>query len=312
MDSKALNPFMKPITLRKRQFIVRNFESSEFGKKHLARLMKVSLSTVYRVFRLHQRDGEVAPHPRKCGRKPYIATTIEVEAVIAKRKKYKASDTTIHLLLKDDGVTLSHNQVYKILKAQGMIHSQNKRKRREWVRFERKHSLSLWQADWKQLKNGKWIIAFVDDASRLVVASGEFDNATSEHSWKVLANGIRKWGRPLAVLTGHDAQFYASDKKGKSSKPTVFQRFLEANHVEHIIGKVNHPQTTGKIERFFGEVECRLYKWHDFKTLDEVVDWRNNLLPNRSLRFEELETPARAFKRKMHHKRRIIRKVVEL
>ena len=304
---------MKPISKRKRAFIVRHFSSPDFGKRHLARMLKVSLSTVYRVFQAYRNTGNAVPQPGKCGRKLHLLTSKEIDAVVAGRLKYKTCDTTLAVLLEREGMKLSHNKVYSVLKAKGLIHSlKNKRKRRDWVRFERKHSLSLWQGDWKQLENGKWIIAFVDDASRLVTASGEFDNATSEHSWEVLAKGIRKWGRPLAVLTGRDAQFYASDKKGKPSAPTVFQKFLEANNIKHIVGKVNHPQTCGKIERFFGEVERRLYTWHDFKTLDEVVNWRNNLLPSRSLRFDELETPAKAFKRKMHYKRRIITTVVKV
>lgn len=304
---------MKPISLRKRRFIVRNFNSNEFGKHHLARLLKVSKSTVYRVFKLYQRTGQLDPRPAKCGRKLHELTAKEVETVVAFRNKYKACDTTLQGLLKRHGIILSHNKVYAVLKAKGLIHSlKKKRKRIDWVRFERKHSLSLWQCDWKQLKNDKWIIAFKDDASRLIAASGEFDNATSENSVKVLADGIRRYGRPLAVLTGRDAQFYASDKKGKPSEPTFFQRFLKANSIRHIIGRVNHPQTEGKVERFFGEVERRLYTWHDFDTLEEVVYWYNHLLPSRSLRFEELETPAQAFKRKMHYKRRVIKTVVEI
>ncbi len=229
------------------------------------------------------------------------------------RKKYNACSNTLEALLKRDGVVLSHNQIYRILKANGLIHKQkNKHKQKDWVRFERKHSLSLWQADWKLLKNGNWIIAFKDDASRLIVAYGEFTNATSENSIKVLAEGIRQWGRPLAVLTGRDAQFYASDKKGIPSGNTRFQDFLKANDIKHIVGRVNHPQTCGKIERFFGEVERRLYTWHDFETLGEVVHWHNELLPSRSLDFDRLETPIEAFKRKMHHKRRIIKTVIEI
>ena len=304
---------MKPISKRKRAFIVRYFESFEFGKRHLARLLKVSLSTVYRVFRAYNRTGNAVPEPGKCGRRPHVFTSEEIEAVIAGRQKYRACDTTLAALLKPDGVVLSHNQIYRVLKAKGLIHSlKNKRKRKDWIRFERKHSLSLWQTDWKLLKNGNWIIAFLDDASRLVVASGEFPNATSEHSVEVLAKGIRQWGRPLAVLTGRDVQFYASDKKGKPCEPTVFQKFLEANDMRHIVGRVNHPQTCGKIERFFGEVERRLYAWHDFNTLEEVVHWRNELLPSRSLDFDKLETPAKAFKRRMHHKRRIITEVIKI
>jgi len=304
---------MKPITARKRRFILRNFESPDFGKRNLARVLKVSKSTVYRVFHAFQKTGKTTFEPATCGRKPHAPTSAEVETVIAYRQKYKACDTTLEKLLKKNGVTLSHNKIYCVLKANGLIHSQkNKRRTKPWVRFERKHSLSLWQADWKLLKNGHWIIAFKDDASRLIVASGEFTNATSENSIKVLAEGIRQWGRPLAVLTGRDAQFYASDKKGKPSGSTLFQDFLEANDIKHIIGRVNHPQTCGKIERFFGEVERRLYTWHDFDTLDEVVHWHNNLLPSRSLNFDALETPVEAFKRKMHHKRRIIKTVKEI
>jgi putative transposase len=304
---------MKPITARKRRFILRYFESNEFGKQRLARMLKVSKSTVYRVFCTFKKSGKVTFEPGRCGRKPHPLTSTQVETIVTYRKKYKVCDTTLQALLKENGLTFSHNKIYRTLKANGLIHKQkNKRKRKDWVRFERKHSLSLWQADWKLLKNGQWIIAFKDDASRLVVAYGEFTNATSENSKKVLAEGIRQWGRPLAVLTGRDAQFYASDKKGKPSGNTVFQDFLEANHIKHIVGRVNHPQTCGKIERFFGEVERRLYTWHDFDTLAEVVHWHNELLPSRSLDFERLETPIQAFKRKMHHKRRIIKTVNEI
>ncbi|MFA5246491.1 MAG: DDE-type integrase/transposase/recombinase [Candidatus Micrarchaeia archaeon] len=304
---------MKPITARKRRFIIQYFESAEFGKGHLARMLKVSKNTIYRVFRNYQRTGKAIAEPVKCGRKPHIFTNAETEAVVAYRQKYKACDTTLEGLLKRDGILLSHNQVYTVLKTKGLIHSlKNKRKKHDWVRFERKHSLSLWQADWKLLKNGNWIIAFKDDASRLIAASSEFKNATSEHSLEVLTQGIRQWGRPLAVLTGRDAQFYASDKKGKPSGNTRFQEFLEANDIKHVIGRVNHPQTCGKIERFFGEVERRLYTWHDFNTLEEVVHWYNYVLPNRSLNFDELETPIKAFKRKMHHKKRIITTVNEI
>ena len=304
---------MKPITPRKRRFILRYFESNEYGKQRLARMLKVSKSTVYRVFHTFQKTGKLNFEPAKCGRKPHPLTSLQIETIIAYRKKYKVCDTTLQALLKKNDFTFSHNKIYRTLKANGLIHKQkNKRKRKDWVRFERKHSLSLWQADWKLLQNGHWIIAFKDDAARLIVASGEFTNATSENSKKVLAEGIRQWGRPLAVLTGRDAQFYASDKKGKPSGNTAFQDFLEANNIKHIVGRVNHPQTCGKIERFFGEVERRLYTWHDFETLAEVVHWHNYFLPSRSLDFDKLETPIEAFARKMHHKRRIIKTVIEI
>jgi len=36
-----------------------------------------------------------------------------------------------------------------------------------------------------------------------------------------------------------------------------FGEFLEENGIEDIVGRFNHPQTNGKIERFFGLVKRR-------------------------------------------------------
>jgi putative transposase len=304
---------MKPISCRKKRYILRHFGGE--SRHQLAREMKVSKSTVYRVAKnLRGCNLYHLPAPKKCGRKRHETTQDEVKIAVAYRQKYKANCNTLEMLIMaHEKRKMPHNRISDILRKEGLIHVQKKKKKRNaWVRFERKHSLSMWQADWKQLQNGNWIIAFKDDASRLIVASGEFPEATTEHSIEVLVKGIRKLGRPRSMLTGRDAQFYASDKKGKPSGKTDFQRFLEANGIEHILARVKHPQTCGKIERFFGEVEVRLYKWHDFKTLDEVVVWYNNLLPNMSLDYENLETPAKAFIRKMHHKQVIIKKVAQI
>jgi len=61
---------------------------------------------------------------------------------------------------------------------------------KQWVRYERAHSMSLWQGDWKLINlNGeeRWIIAFMDDASRVVTCFGVFDdvveNITLKDRW---------------------------------------------------------------------------------------------------------------------------------
>ena len=306
---------MKAIPYRKKWFILRHYSEENRSMTQLAKEMKVSKSSVYRIIKhLGRYPPYALPPPKKCGRKQHIFSTEEAEKVLEYRQKYKVNCNTLQKLLKKkEDLVLSHNQIYKILKNCKLIHMQKKKRRKNtWVRFERKHSLSLWQADWKQLENDNWLIAFKDDASRLIVAAGEFSEATAEHSIEVLIRGIQTYGRPLAVLTGRDVQFYASDKKGKESGKNRFQLFLEANDIQHILARVKHPQTCGKIERFFGEVENRLYKWHDFETVGELIEWHNNLLPSMSLDYDNLETAAEAFQRKMHHNRKIIREVVEI
>ena len=58
---------------------------------------------------------------------------------------------------------------------------------------------------------------------------------------------------------------------------------------------MNHPQTNGKSEIF-----NRLYHAHRhaFPDKEGFVRWYNDIRPHLSLRFDVLETPARAFERK--------------
>ena len=76
-------------------------------------------------------------------------------------------------------------------------------------------------------------------------------NATSEHSVEVLKRGIASNVKPREMLTGRDTQFYVNEAKDKEQGKTIFQIFLKEQGIKHIIGRVNHPQTNGKRERFF-------------------------------------------------------------
>ncbi len=51
---------------------------------------------------------------------------------------------------------------------------------------------------------------------------------------------------------------------------------MAENGVKHIVARIKHPQTNGKIERFFGEVERRVEK---FGSVEAVVRWHNEIKP---------------------------------
>jgi putative transposase len=64
--------------------------------------------------------------------------------------------------------------------------------------------MSLWQGDWKLLNlNGeeKWVIAFMDGASRWMKCYGVFDEATTENTIKVLKKGFAGYRIPDEILT---------------------------------------------------------------------------------------------------------------
>lgn len=52
--------------------------------------------------------------------------------------------------------------------------------------------MSLWHADWKQLDTGEWWIAYIDDASRLIMSYGIFQDTTAENTIRVLEQAIAK------------------------------------------------------------------------------------------------------------------------
>jgi putative transposase len=223
----------------------------------------------------------------------------EIDLVLFLRKNYKVGSTFLEKMLKEQGMSLPHNQIQKILNAYGYAKPLKKKiRRRDWVRYERKHANTMWHTDWTKLGE-RWLISYEDDASRFITGYGLFDAATTENSLKVLRGAIAAYGKPKSILTGRDVQFYSSEKGDRAAGKTDFQKFLEANDIQHILGRVNHPQTNGKVERFFGTVKQKI---DEFDGIDELMHWYNFIKPHMSLGNNGLETPAQAFERKMHYK----------
>ncbi len=125
---------------------------------------------------------------------------------------------------------------------------------------------------------------------------GVFQKATAENMIHILKQAIDKHGRPREVLTDRGSQFYANESERREKGTSQFERYLADHGIKHILCRVNHPQTNGKLERFYGIYE---QKRHQFKTIDDYVHWHNEIKPHLSLNIETLETPIRAFHKKL-------------
>ena len=66
------------------------------------------------------------------------------------------------------------------------------------------------------------------------------------------------------MITDHGSQFFAnkSDKNGDSE--CAFGQFLAENRIKHILARVKHPQTNGKIEKWFHTYEKSRKLFDDF------------------------------------------------
>jgi len=135
----------------------------------------------------------------------------------------------------------------------------------------------------------------MDDASRLIVGYGVFQDATAENTIQVLKQATAKYGCPREILTDRGSKFYANESERHEKGISQFERYLADHDIRHILCRVDHPQTNGKLERFYGIYD---QKRHQFKAVDEYVHWHNEVKPHLTLNVESLETPIQAFQRK--------------
>ena len=233
---------------------------------------------------------------------------------------------TERLIEGEEGIHIPHNAVHGIMRDNGLsVRQPKKSKRRKWIRFERTYSNSMWHTDYKQLDDGRWFIAYLDDASRFIVGYGVFDQATSRHAIDVLRAAMEAHGKPASILTDRGSQFYANEGQYKKKGASEFERELVSLGIRQILARVRHPQTNGKLEGVHGELQRKLHLFEEesadrtvrsagsetdrvggpFNTkpktdpVERFVEWFNHDRPHMSLDLDNLETPAQAFTRKM-------------
>jgi transposase InsO family protein len=123
--------------------------------------------------------------------------------------------------------------------------------------FERARPNQLWQTDLftfvlKRQNRRVYLVAFMDDHSRFLVSYGLHASQSTALVLEVLRAGITAYGTPEEVLSDNGSQYVTW--RGKSA----FSKELEGRGVRHIVARPRHPQTLGKIERFWGTLwrEC--------------------------------------------------------
>ena len=134
------------------------------------------------------------------------------------------------------------------------------------------------------------VFAVIDDASRKPLALIECKGPTTNSPIEGMIEAI-KHGRILQCISDHGSQFISNI--GGDSR---FVEFLEKNGIKQILCRIKHPQSNGKVEKFF---DLHQNKRILYKTKEEFIVGYNEIRPHRSLNFEILETPQQAFIRKM-------------
>lgn len=78
---------------------------------------------------------------------------------------------------------------------------------------------------------------------------------------------IERYGKPGRILSDHGTEFYSvTGGKGKSK----LDIFCAENGIEHIMGRVRHPQTQGKMERTHRTASEEVCYFGDLDTLENA------------------------------------------
>ena len=168
--------------------------------------------------------------------------------------------------------------VNNILNRYGCISKEESLKHKAFTRFEKERCNEMWQADFKgefKMQNGNYCfpLDIFDDHSRFVIRIKPSES-TSNLVLPTFREAFYEYGMPDSVLSDNGAQF-AGFRQGY----TQFEKWLMNHDVLPIHGRIKHPQTQGKIERFHKAMNQELLKHYIPKDISDAErvfsDWRN-------------------------------------
>ena len=157
-----------------------------------------------------------------------------------------------------------------------------------YIRFEKEKCNEMWQTDFKGdflLKDNTrcYPLDILDDHSRFVIRIDAKPNTLGVmDSFK---QAFLSYGMPSSILSDNGWTF-----RGLHGGYTTFERWLMEHDVLPIHGRVKHPQTQGKIERFHRTMKKELLNGNSFSNLKEAQialnNWKdkyNNIRPHHAL-----------------------------
>ena len=263
----------------------------------IASIQKISRQHVYRLIKKYKTEKELAYKTKKSGRPKRPINPVFIAKVIKIRKEDDYGSEKIHFVLKQEGFAVSQRQIQRILDEQGLTDPCEKRRgQRKYVRYQWPISNYMWHTDWSELDE-KQYIAYIDDRSRKIMAGGEFTNATAENTIFLLHLAIlTNEASPVIILSDKGSQFYANIRTKLGEKGiSQFEEEVRALNIDFWTSRRNHPQTNGKMEKWFDTMKKRKKK-HPDESFKDFIKWYNEKRIHHAL---EYKTPEEVYLEKL-------------
>jgi transposase InsO family protein len=256
-------------------FRLRVVEEVMSGRATIAKVAQafgVCVTTVLTWVSAYEEGGvdTLAPRPSvTIKREPTLAERTKRDAVVELRQEHPEYGTRRirDMLSRFEALGVSETQVRGILHEAGLIASRPVTPGREHGprRFERAAPNQMWQSDiftfLLRRHERLYLTAFMDDHSRFIVSTALAHHQRGTLVMEALGRGIAAYGTPEEVLTDQGRQYTAW--RGE----TDFEQELRRQGVRHVKSRPQHPQTLGKVERFWKTL------WEEFLSRTVFADF---------------------------------------
>jgi transposase InsO family protein len=206
--------------------------------------------------------SELADQSRRPHASPTRTSDRITRRVVALRQTYGWGGEKLVELLAADGIALAARTVDRIIAREGLTRADvaPAAARR---RFARAAPNDLWQMDAKGHyplgpRRRCHPLSIVDDHSRFAVGLYALATLHAVHVRTALVECFERYGVPLAMLMDHGTPWWATRNEAGLSTLSVF---LMKQGIRLTHGRIRHPQTQGKVERFHRTLGERLRWW---------------------------------------------------
>ncbi len=187
-----------------------------------------------------------------------------------------------------------------ILKRNGCIEPEASKAATAFTRFERARPNELWQMDFKgdfAMVNGQrcYPLTILDDHSRYSLCLNANSGTNYKEFLPVFTRVVEEYGLPDAILCDNGSPWGNS-----CGGITPFEVWMMRMGVLPIHGRLKHPQTQGKDERFHRTLKNDLLKRRAFLNLADAQaafdPWRREYNEERPHESLKLEVPAKYYR----------------
>ncbi len=292
----------KTVEKLRKEFIQKALEK----EKSLSALCKeygISRPTAYKWIERFQSGEGLSDHSHEAFFKPRKTPWEKEELILETRNEHPTwGPRKIRRFLEEKGYDElpATTTIADILKRNGCISAESSEAHTPWKRFEKDKANEMWQMDYKGnfgLANGIrcYPLTILDDHSRFSLCINAKDNERWLPAKACLEQVFIEYGLPKAILCDNGNP-WGSLGKGY----TLFDIWMMQMNVLPIHGRILHPQTQGKDERFHRTLKEDVLKrtiLRDLKHAQEEFDkfryCYNYERPHDSL---NLDVPAKHYK----------------